>query len=225
MARTIVFLTGDFDASDLCSFLAKRHVGSIFVWVQDLSTLAAAIESHDMASARLVSFCTGVIVPTTMLERFGCGSYNIHPGPPTFPGRHPESWGVYLEASRFGATLHRMVARVDEGDIIDTKWFDVPAGAGQRVLAEAAFKAALDLLIAWYGRLADEDAALAPNSEVWEGRKWRRADLEAITRFDADISNVEFERRRRAFAELPGCTLTLVAHGREFIYTVPSDPS
>ena len=96
MPQTIVFLTGDFDAGDLCSFLAKQRVESDLVWVQDLSTLAAAIDSHDMTSARLVSFCTGVIVPAAMLERFACGGYNIHPGPPTFPGRHPESWGVYL---------------------------------------------------------------------------------------------------------------------------------
>ena len=224
MPQTIVFLTGDFDAGDLCSFLAKQRVESDFVWVQDLSTLAAAIDSHDMTSARLVSFCTGVIVPAAMLERFACGGYNIHPGPPTFPGRHPESWGVYLEAARFGATLHRMAPRVDEGEIIDSKWFDVPAKAGQRVLAEAAFKAALDLLLAWYGRLAGVDAALPANGEVWQGRKWRRADLDAITRFATDIDEIEFDRRRRAFAELPGCTLTLTAHRCEFIYTVPPDP-
>jgi methionyl-tRNA formyltransferase len=225
MPQTIVFLTGDFDASDLCGFLARRHVESTFVWVQDLSSLTAAIDSHDMATARLVSFCTGVIVPADMLGRFGRGCYNIHPGPPGFPGRHPESWGVYHAASRFGATLHRMAPRVDEGEIIDTRWFDVPEGAGQRVLAEAAFKAALDLLIAWYGRLATEDAALPANGEAWQGHKWRRADLDQITRFTSDIDSVEFERRRRAFAELPGCSLTLVAYGHDFVYRVPPENS
>lgn len=224
MPQTIILLTGSFDASDLASFLAKRHPDTALIWVQDLDVLVTAIDSVDASRTRLVSFCTGVIVPAAVLARFGSGAYNIHPGPPNFPGRHPESWAVYHAASRFGATLHVMVPRVDEGAIIDTTWFDVPAGAGQRVLAETAFKAALDMLLGWYGRLADEDTALPANGQTWQGRKWRRADLDAMTRFDAGIDAVEFERRRRAFAELPDCALTLVLHGHEFVYTVPADP-
>ncbi len=225
MPQTIILLTGSFDASDLSSFLARRHPECALIWVQDLDVLIAAIDSVECARARLVSFCTGVIVPAALLQKFGCGAYNIHPGPPSFPGRHPESWGVYLAAMRFGATLHVMTPRVDEGAIIATNWFDVPAGAGQRMLAETAFKAALDLLLAWFPRLVGEDAELPANGEAWHGRKWRRADLDAMTRFDAGIDAVEFERRRRAFAELPGCTLTLVLHGLEFSYIVPPDPT
>jgi methionyl-tRNA formyltransferase len=225
MPQTIILLTGSFDASDLSSFLAKRHPECALIWVQDLDVLIAAIDSVDCSRARLVSFCTGVIVPGALLHKFGCGAYNIHPGPPSFPGRHPESWGVYHAAPRFGATLHVMTPRVDEGAIVDTIWFDVAVGTGQRILAETAFKAALDLLLAWFPRLAGEDATLPPNGEAWHGRKWRRADLDAMTRFGGDIDAVEFERRRRAFAELPGCTLTLVLHGREFVYAVPADPS
>lgn len=224
MPQTIVFLTGSFDAGDLSLFLAKRHPDCKLIWVQDLDVLRAAIGSIDPTQARLVAFCTGVIVPADILQKFGRGAYNIHPGPPSFPGRHPESWGVYLTASRFGATLHAMAPRVDEGVIIDTVWFDVPAGTGQRLLAESAFKAALDLLLRWSGRLAEDDRALPPNGEVWHGRKWRRADLEAMTKLGPDIGADEFERRRRAFAELPGCALTLVLHGREFVYAVPAEP-
>lgn len=225
MPQTIILLTGSFDASDLSSFLAKRHPETALIWVQDLDVLAVAIDSVDSAEARLVSFCSGCIVPAALLDRFGRGAYNIHPGPPSFPGRHPESWGVYLAAPRFGATLHAMTPRVDEGEIIATQWFEVAPGTGQRGLAEAAFKAALDLLLGWFGRMATEAAALPPNGEVWHGRKWRRADLEAMTRIEAAIEPAEFERRRRAFAELPGCSLTLVLHGREFVYLVPPDPS
>lgn len=225
MPQTIILLTGTFDASDLSSFLAKRHPECALIWVQDLEILIAAVDSVDCSRARLVSFCSGLIVPAALLERFGHGAYNIHPGPPSFPGRHPESWGVYLAAPRFGATLHVMAPRVDEGAIIDTIWFDVADGVGQRLLAETAFKAALDLLLAWFARLVSEDMALPPNGEAWHGRKWRRADLDAMTRFDGSIDAVEFERRRRAFAELPGCSLTLVLHGHEFVYTVPPDPT
>jgi methionyl-tRNA formyltransferase len=224
MPHHLVFLTGTFDAGDLARFLAQRRPACTVDWVQDVDGIAAALARAGESRSRLVSFCSGVIVPASLLARFGHGAYNIHPGPPSVPGRHPECWGVYHAVERFGATLHVMAPRVDEGAIVDTRWFDVAPGTGQRILAEAAFKAALDLLLYWADSLIGDAPPLPVNGEIWRGRKWRRADLDAITRLPADIGFAEFERRRRAFAELPGCTLTVSLHGREFVYTVPPDP-
>jgi methionyl-tRNA formyltransferase len=223
MPDRLILLTGEFDAGVIVERFSRCNPNCPVEWVTTLGGLLEAVARGP--AARLVSFCSGVIVPGEILERMAGPSYNFHPGPPTFPGRHPECWGAYLGAERFGATLHVMTPRVDEGPIIATKWFDVPPGAGQSVIAKGGFAASVDLLVGWRQALMTSDEALVPNGERWEGRKWRRADLDALSRVTADIDEAEFERRRRAFAELPGCSLTMELHGRVFTYTVPNDPA
>jgi methionyl-tRNA formyltransferase len=222
MPARIILLTGEFDASAIVEQFSRCNPHCPVDWVTTQEGLEAAVARG--APARMVSFCSGVIVPQALLDAMAGPSYNFHPGPPTFPGRHPECWGAYMGARRFGATLHVMTARVDEGTIIDTRWFDVPEGVGQRMIAKGAFAAAVDLLLGWSRTLVTSDLDLEPNGERWEGRKWRRADLDALSLMPADIDAAEFERRRRAFAELPGCTLSVWLHGRVFTYTVPPDP-
>lgn len=223
MPRHLILLTGEFDASELINYFSRITPSCSVTWVRTADELAVAVAANSSGETRLVSFCSGVIVSAAILGQLRCGGYNVHPGPPNYPGRHPECWGVYHGATRFGATFHHMTPRVDEGVIVDTRGFEVPPESGQRQLAEAAFKAALELLLAWAERIVRDDHRFPGNGEVWHGRKWRRADLVAICRMPADIGPVEFERRRRAFAELPNCSLTVTLHGRDFVYTVPPD--
>ncbi len=217
MPKRLILLTGAFDAEVLLDHLRSVDPRCPVTWVTTREELADAARLG--APARLVSFCSGVIVPRALLGRMDGPSYNIHPGPPTFPGRYPECWGAYHGAGRFGATLHVMAPRVDEGMIVDTRWFDVPPGAGQKIIGREAFLAAMALFADWAPAFATRDAPLPGNGEVWSGVKSRLVDIEAMSVITPDIDAEEFERRRRAFAELPGCNLYLELHGRSFVYT------
>jgi methionyl-tRNA formyltransferase len=173
---------------------------------------------------RLLAFCTAVIVPSHLLDRLPGPSYNIHPGPPNYPGRHPESWGAYDGVAQFGATLHEMAPRVDEGAIIDVEWTDIPPDSGQTGVGLAAFRAALRVFARWANRLLHDAAPLPRSSHVWSGRKTTHAQLEAMCRVTPDISEIEFERRRRSFAEQAGSRMSVKLHGREFYYTAAGAP-
>jgi methionyl-tRNA formyltransferase len=158
--------------------------------------------------------------------RHGCSiaspaPYNIHPGPPSYPGRHPESWGAYDGVAKFGATFHAMAPRVDEGAIVDVEWVDVPPGSGQMDVGMRAFRAALGRMSRWAQRLLTDEAPLPANGLAWSGRKTSHAQLEEMCVVTPDIDPAEFERRRRAFAEQEGSRMRLVLHGREFHYTAP----
>jgi methionyl-tRNA formyltransferase len=219
MPQRLILLTGTFDAEVLVRHFQQINPLCHVTWVTTHDALAEAVEMGP--PSRLVSFCSGVIVSKALLDRMDGPSYNIHPGPPTFPGRYPECWGAYYGARRFGATLHVMVPRVDEGEIIDTLWFDVPEGAGQRHFGLEGFRAAMQLLSDWSLALSKIDGPLPANGEVWSGHKRSQADIDRLSRVSADIDAVEFERRRRAFAEMGGCSLSVELHGRVFTYTAP----
>jgi len=207
----------------LLPHLARQTEHCAVRHVEHRAQLEAAILEQP-AGTRLLAFCTAVIVPGSLLARLPGPSYNIHPGPPEFPGRHPESWGAYDGARAFGATLHEMAPRVDEGAIVDVIRFTPPEGAGQLEFGLSAFRAALELVVRWAPRLTGDDTPLPHTDLHWSGRKTTHAQLEAMCRVTPDIDAAEFERRRRSFAEPGGSRMTLVLHGREFHYTAPETP-
>jgi methionyl-tRNA formyltransferase len=223
MPQRLLLLTGSFEAGILAPHLAKQGGGCTVHPVETLDKLEAAL-AEPGGTTRLLSFCTSVIVPRRVLDQLPGPSYNIHPGPPSFPGRHPESWGAYRGMRNFGATIHEMAPRVDEGAIVDVSWFEPPEGAGQMEFGYGAFRAALQLVLRWAAALAGEDAPLPQSEHRWSGHKTTHAELEAMCRIGPDIDAVEFERRRRAFAEQPGSRMVLTLHGRDFIYTAPTPP-
>ena len=217
MPRRLLLLTGQLEARFVTTQLARP--GDLIRPVASLDELRAALDETD-EPARLLAFCTAVIVPEPLLWRLPGPSYNIHPGPPSYPGRHPESWGAYDGCTRFGATLHEMAPRVDEGPIVDVEWTGVPPGAGQLEFGRRALRASVALLARWYVRLLDEDGALPRSRHEWCGRKTTHAQLEAMRHVPADVTQEELERRRRAFAEVAGTRLIVTLHGREFVHTI-----
>ena len=198
MPQRLLLLTGGFEAGLLTPHLAKQSQSCIVRAVDSMAKLDAALE-EPAGFTRLVAFCTFMIVPRRILDALPGPSYNIHPGPPAFPGRHPESWGAYQAVPRFGATLHEMAPRVDEGPIIDVSWFEPSDGAGQMEFGLGAFRAAAQLLATWTPALIGDDAPLPHSEHRWSGRKTTHADLDAMCRVEPDIDPAEFDRRRRAF--------------------------
>jgi len=222
MPGRLLLLTGEFEAGILVPFFTRQAPEARIEAIHLGTALEAAILSGTDGT-RLLAFCTSVIVPPALLALLPGPSYNIHPGPPSFPGRHPECWGAYHGAVRFGATLHEMAPRVDEGPIVDVQWFEMEEGGGQAAYGMRAYQAAIQLMIRWAPWLINNDRPLPRSTDRWSGTKTRRADLEAKCRVTPDIDAVEFERRRRSFAEQPGGRMSVLLHGREFLYEVPPE--
>jgi methionyl-tRNA formyltransferase len=220
MPQRLLLLTGSFEAGMLMPHLVRQSPECSIRHVETYGELEAAV-LEGSAGTRLLAFCTAVIVPASLLNLLPGPSYNIHPGPPNFPGRHPESWGAYAGVRDFGATLHEMAPRVDEGAIIDVVRFEPSEGAGQLEFGIGAFRAALELMVRWSQRLLNDEAPLPQTTLNWSGHKTTHAELEAMCRIAPDIDAVEFERRRRSFAEPAGSRMTVTLHGREFHYTAP----
>jgi hypothetical protein len=219
MCVRLILLTGSFEAKILMPLLADgqvevTHIQSLEEWPKDA----------DPQSTRLLAFCTAVIVPDERLSALAGPSYNIHPGPPCYPGRHPESWAAYDRAERFGATLHQMSARVDEGPIVDVKWVDAPPGGGQIEYGVQSFRASIDLLVRWRRHLLDVRKPLPVRPDLkWSGPKRTHAQLVAMRNIGPAIDAREFTRRRLSFAQIPGTELKLQLHGYSFVCVTP-DP-
>ena len=164
----------------------------------------------------LFSFSTSIIVPSDVLRRFDGAAYNLHAASPEYPGRDPHHWAVYDGATRYGATLHQMTPRVDDGPIIDVEWFDVEAGTMPPQLLAAANAAALRLLARVAPQLQRSGALVVDPDLRWTGVKRTRADFLAMCRLPPDILAAEFAHRVRAFDSPNHDNLSVTLHGRTF---------
>jgi methionyl-tRNA formyltransferase len=164
----------------------------------------------------LLSFGTSVIVPQGLISRCNGRAYNLHAASPFYPGRDPHHFAIYEEAARYGATLHVMTARVDDGPIIDVEWFDVPPDCRPGQLLDLANAAALRVLSR---RIHDLISPTPPRGDPdlrWSGPKRTRADFRAMCHLATTISPQEFQRRFRAFDGEGHDNLTTELHGQHF---------
>lgn len=193
----ILMLTGDAEAEALGRFLTSENPNLEIIPAPTRDKLDAACATP-MPGTRLISFCSSVIVPGSYLETIDCGSYNFHPGPPSYPGRYPSVFALYDEAKTFGVTVHHMVARVDEGPIVAAEWFPIPENCDLETLDTLSFKA----LVGVFGRLAkplaSDPSPLKVKGIGWSGTKRAKTDCDVLCTVDASTPPAEAEKRIRA---------------------------
>lgn len=213
--REIILLTGAQEAPHLTAFLRGQNPALTITHVASRDELVVALHPR-RPGVRLIGFCTPVVVPTKLLSELDGRGYNFHPGPPSYPGKHPVSFAIYEGAPRFGATAHEMLAKVDAGPIVGVEWFDMPANPRLSQVEKLTFEACVRLLSRLGPALATSPEPLPTIGESWTGWKSRQRDFDALCALPADITRDELDRRERAFADgLPG-TLYMSVHGRRF---------
>jgi methionyl-tRNA formyltransferase len=215
MLREIVLLTGAREAPHLTAYLTRHNADLRIVHVETREDMILALHPS-RPGRRLIGFCTSTVVSAQLLGEFDAGAYNFHPGPPTYPGRHPASFAIYEGATRFAATAHEMRPRVDSGPIVGIEWFDMPPTPRLSQLEELTFDASVHLFSRLGPLLATSSAPLPVIDETWSGRKSAQRDFDAMCALPVDIDAVEFERRLRAFADGLQGSLHVTLHGRKF---------
>jgi len=193
----IVILAGTIEGPHLAEMLKTQNPTVQTDQVSNSEDLISAA-SKAGARSRLIAFCTSVIVPETVLNCFPGPSYNFHPGPPEIPGRYPSVWALYEHHERFGVTAHEMKPRVDSGAIVAVDRFDVPSGADLQSLDTVAFEAIIRQFHRLSALLAQNPAPLPHVNESWSGRKYTKADCDALCVITDDLPSAEIHRRRRA---------------------------
>ncbi len=186
--------------------------------VAKAATLADLENALDGAQsqARLLAFCTGVIVPDHLLRRLNAGAFNLHPGPPDYPGLFPSCFALYDGAESFGVTLHRMTDAIDAGEIIHTQSWSLNTSDNRASVDQASFDVCMAVLEKAAETLCDLTADLNGNGQAWCGRLRTRKDLDDLCRLPDTVTAEEFDRRYRAIGEGPDHALSITLFGHRF---------
>ncbi|WP_041040569.1 formyltransferase family protein [Paramagnetospirillum magnetotacticum] len=192
MLDTILLLAGEAERPVLADRLRRAEPMIRVMEIASVKDLPA-----ELGSARLLAFLFPEIVPVAALEGLGYGAYNIHPGPPDYPGWAPVSFALYDGVTQFGATLHEMAARADSGIICDVESFAIPPDADMTRLSELVYGASLRLFERWVEGVVSP--LRLPRLPIpWGERRCTRKGFAELSRIPEDASEEERLRRIRA---------------------------
>lgn len=195
-----------------------RHIAEMHGVDLDASVVAdqAALQKACLGRPDLLlAFGTGVIVPQSILGMPDMLAINIHPASPAYPGRDPHHFACYDGVAQYGATMHQMTSRVDDGPILDVELLDTTPRASPADLLALAESAGQTLLGRLFANLGT-NAPLLPLGVSWGARKTTRKMFLEMCRIDMTISKDEFERRLRA-TSMPGYdNLYIEIYGKKF---------
>lgn len=184
----------------------------------DVVDSLVALEASVAHGARmLVSFGTGITVPARILDLPGMQAVNIHAASPAFPGRDPHHFAAYADAKVYGATLHRMIRRVDAGPILCVELRPVAGNAGPEALLAMANDCGKVLFERLLRRLVSGDGLPEADPNLrWSGSVGTRRAFLELCRVHPAMDRVELDRRIRA-CSMPGyANLYLDLHGHRF---------
>lgn len=212
MARLILLTEPAFKDALAARLASPGVILDLAPTLADLERLLAA----GFADTRLLSVGAGFIVPERVLQALGGPAYNLHPGPPEYPGLFPSVFALYDRAARFGITLHEMAAQVDAGPIVAVDTYDLLPSWDRLALDGATFGAMLNMIARLAPALTDIARPLPRLGASWAGVKKTRRDFDALCALPEDSDIEEFTRRLRAVGEGPDHALTLARFGRRF---------
>lgn len=155
------------------------------------------LEPLSVGGKVLICFCTGLVLPKSILERFSPDhSYNFHPGTPQYPGLDAHRWACYEQSTTFGATLHKLTSVVDGGPIVATLEMSVRPDALPTEYHEIGESSAKALYTLMAPRIANGEQP--PSGANWTGIKRLRKQTLQMCNL-AGLDSQECSRRRRAF--------------------------
>jgi len=195
-----VFLMSDTSGHRACNLARQAGIEFDAVTVNDLNSLEDAFSINRNL---LISFGTGVIVPSWILEIPSLVAVNIHSASPQFPGRDPHHFAVYEGVAQYGATIHYMSQNVDDGPIIDVELFDVPTGITPSTLLDLSNQAAWRLIHKFLLNYQAQGAPSPLDDLEWGSLKTTRKMFIEMCRIDLTMPQEEIARRYRA-TSMPG---------------------
>lgn len=219
-----ILVCGPSEAAMIAPILQGLGAGVDVLHAPTLAALRDALAAAP-GPARLVTFCTDIIIPRIILNALPMPGINIHPGPPEYPGLFPGVHALYGGAQSFGATAHLLAPRVDTGPIIAVERFDIPHEADRAALDALTWQAVVRLINTVGPALLDPRIPLPESGELWSGPALKRRDFEALCQLPEDCTQTEFDRRYRAVGEGPDHALSITLFGHRFALDNQRDPS
>lgn len=144
----------------------------------------------------LLSFRSHFVVPENVLAGFAT-SLNFHMGPPWLPGFGSASFALWNGDSTFAVTCHKMTPRLDSGEILAVRRFQIKSQDTLQSLLERTHWHAFEL--AKYYANYESFPETSSFSGGWTGKNGTLKHLKSLAIIRAEDSEEVRKRKIRAF--------------------------
>lgn len=162
--RDFIFLMRSYEAEFFAQLLCAGG-NCRAAWAEDEATLREVAQA--LPNARLISFCSDVIVSADIIASLNGGCFNFHSGPPLRPGYRPYAFALADGDTEFGVTFHSMIAEVDAGAIYAVRRFPIDPSLSEEALSALVYERLLSLSVELAPSLTARVFCMPPSGDAW----------------------------------------------------------
>lgn len=131
----------------------------------------------------IISFLSPWVIPKTLLNSAKIAAINFHPGSPDYPGTGCYNFAIYEKAIKYGITCHHMNEKVDTGDIIKVRYFDM---APNESVESLKLKSMNHMLLCFTEiiEMIYNNQDLPASQEKWKRKAFTRKQLDELCQID-----------------------------------------
>ena len=143
----------------------------------------------------VISYLCPLLIPSNILNKAKIMALNFHPGPPEYPGIGCTNYAIYNEDNNYGVTCHIMSEKIDDGEIIEVKYFKIKKNETLHSLTMNAYKNMYQLYLKILVAIIDQKKLKNSKKYYWKGKAKTRKEFLSFLKLSTDMSNSEIKKR------------------------------
>ncbi len=166
----------------------------------------------------IISYLSPWIIKKSILKRAKIASINFHPGPPEYPGTGCFNFALYNNEKKYGVTCHIMEPKVDIGNIIKIRRFNISLKDNVDTLSSKSYIELYKLFQESIKYLFNHNFELPKSNFKWKRKPFKRTQLNELSTLKISMSKKEIFKRIRCtyLKDKPPPILKL--YGKKFEY-------
>ncbi len=171
----------------------------------------------------LICFRSYLILDSKTLSKIKFASINFHPGPPSYRGVGCANFALINNEKKYGSTCHIIDEKVDNGKILDVKYFELKKKDDINTLLKKTHKLMYRQCISMLKKILINKVPLDKLNKLNKKYKWgkilhKRKKLNQLYNFNKSISKKKLKKLLAACVTDKFSPYVTI-HGEKFIYS------
>ena len=168
----------------------------------------------------IICYRTYNILSKEEIDSVKIGAINFHTGPPEYPGRGSVNLALHHNKTEFGVTAHLITPIIDNGRILDVRYFDIDSSDNVNSLWEKTEENLLKLFSDFCMGLNEAEyitMKLEQNKNyMWSGKANKMKQIDDLQVIPLDCSEEHLKSIIRS-TYTPEFRPKIILHGYEFV--------
>ena len=170
----------------------------------------------------IICYRSYFILPKFLLDSTKHFNINFHPGSPKYPGSGGINLALLNGDKEFGVTAHLMDEKVDAGQIIECRNFNIKDSDDLLILLDRTHDFLFCLFLELTTKLSEHgnqfiNESIKNNCYAWSEKKTNISEIDKLQTISANISKSELENRIRSLNH-PNFPLEVNIH--DYVFTI-----